>query len=101
MTNEERYNNLVHSDTYDDMTDDEQRFCMEYEADAYLPKIDKLRQSGVDDVKISAYLIDLYNEYIVFDDTYIADKAEISDKDYADGREYYWYKMSEPNPLMD
>lgn len=101
MTREERYNNLVRNNTYGDMTDDDQKFCMEYEADMYLPKIIKLRQDGVDDVKISAYLRDLYNNYLVFDDTYIADEAEITDEDYADGWDYYQYEMSEPNPLMD
>lgn len=101
MTREERYNDIMDRLAYDEMTSEESEFCMEYEADVYLPKIIKVRQEGVDDVKISAYLMDLYDEYLVFDDVYIADRAEISDEDYASGREYYQYEMSEPNPLMD
>lgn len=100
MTDKEKYNTLVHSRTYGDMDADEQLFCMKYETDYYLPLIESLRDRGVEDYKISAYLQDLYDEYLVCDDVCIANVAEISDDDYERGRRYRWYEMEEKNPLI-
>jgi len=100
MTDKERYEALVNSKTYGEMDDKEQLFCMEYETDLLLPDIESLRADGVEDYKISAYLQDLYDEYLVCDDVCIANVAEISDDDYERGREYGWYEMEEKNPLI-
>lgn len=101
MTDKEKYNALVHSRTYGDMDAEEQLFCMKYETDYYLPLIENLRGVGVEEYKISAYLQDLYDEYLVYDDVYIANEAGISDDDYENGRVYRWYGMDEKNPLIE
>lgn len=93
-----KYEALINSKIYSDMTEDEQNFCKAYEASMYLPRIEKLREAGVEDYKIGAYLRDLYNNYLVCDDVYIANEAGISDEDYEKGDDYYWFEMDE-NPL--
>lgn len=99
MTDMEKYTNLMDEKTYDEMDEAEKSFCRRYEADQYLPKIESLRRKGVPDYVISAYLQDLYNDYLVEDDTYIADEAGISDDDYDKGSDYYWNEMTGNNPL--
>lgn len=100
MTDKERYEMLVNNKTYGEMDDEEQLFCMNYETDLLLPDIENLRRSGVEDYKISAYLQDLYDEYLVCDDMCIANVVGISDDDYEMGREYRWHEMEEKNPLI-
>lgn len=100
MTDKEKYNALVHSREYGEMDEEEQLFCTNYETDYYLPLIENMRDRGVEDYKISAYLQDLYDEYLVCDDVCIANVAEISDDDYERGRRYRWYEMEEKNPLI-
>lgn len=101
MTDKERYEALVNSKTYDDMNDDELLLCKRYETEKYLPLIESLRANDVSEYKISAYLQDLYAEYLVCDDVYIADEAGISDDDYERGQDYRWYEMDEKNPLIE
>lgn len=61
----------------------------------------QLRKTNVPDYKISAYLRDLYEDYIIFDDVALADAYRISDNDWCDGMDYYWNDMEEDNPLRD
>lgn len=101
MTNKEKYEALVQEKEYGEMTDEEQLFCDEYECDLLMDDIYRLREQGVEDYKISAYLQDLYAEYLVCDDVCIANVAGISDDDYERGHKYRWYEMDEKNPLIE
>ena len=102
MMTKENYIKLLNTGkTYGDMTAEEQLLCYQYESEMYLPIIEKLRSNGVEDYKISAYLQDLYDEYLVCDDMHIANEAGISDDDYEKGREYRRYEMDEKNPLIE
>lgn len=95
----EEYWRLVRGKIYENMTDDELRFCIEIETDIVEPKVSELRNSGVPDSKISAFLMDLYEDYIVYDDVAISDALKISDEDWGKGQDWYWREMNETNPL--
>lgn len=100
MTDKERYDALVKGTTYGEMTEEEQTFCREYETGLLADDIEMLRRSGIEDYRIGAYLMDLYHEYLICDDVYIANEMGISDEDYGRGREYLWTEMEEKNPLI-
>ena len=100
MTNKEKYEALVQEKEYGEMTDEEQLFCDEYECDLLMDDIYRLREQGIEDYKISAYLHDLYSNYLINNDVYVANQAGISDDDYSRGLAYLWYEMEEKNPLI-
>ena len=101
MTDKERYEALVQGKMYGEMSEEELDICDEYECDLLINGITKLREQGVEDYKISAYLHDLYNDYLVNNDIYIADQAGISDEDYCKGLCYWRFEMEEDNPLSE
>lgn len=100
MTSKEKYEALIQDKLYGEMTDEEQLFCDEYECDLLMDDIYRLREQGVEDYKISAYLRDLYSNYLINNEVYIANQAGISDEDYSRGVEYFLYEMEEKNPLI-
>ncbi len=100
MTSKEKYEALIQDKLYGEMTDEEQLFCDEYECDLLMDDIYRLREQGIEDYKISAYLRDLYSNYLINNEVYIANQAGISDEDYSRGVEYFLYEMEEKNPLI-
>lgn len=95
------YEELVMTKTYDEMTEKELAFCITTEIDYYRDKVNKLREEGVPDYKIAAYIYDLWQDYLIADDVELAEAYNISDKDWEKGLDYWWYVMDEPNLLKD
>ena len=97
----EKYKALVNNKIYDDMSSREFAFCVTTEIDYYRDKVNKLREEGVSEYKISAYIYDLWQDYLIADDVELAEAYNISDEDWAKGLDYWWYVMDESNPLKD
>ena len=95
------YKELMNTKTYDEMTEEELAFCIKTEIDYYKDKINKLREKDVPEYKISAYIYDLWQDYLIADDVELAEAYNISDEDWTKGLDYWWYVMDEPNPLKD
>lgn len=95
------YKELVNNKTYDDMTLEEFEFCVIIETDYYRDKVNELRKNNIPDYKISAYLYDLWQDYLIADDAKLANAYNISDDDWEKGLYDYWYNMTESNPLKD
>ena len=95
------YKTLINNKIYDDMTLEEFEFCAAIETDYYRDKVNKLREKDVSEYKISAYIYDLWQDYLIADDVELAEAYNISNEDWAKGFDYWWYVMDEPNPLKD
>lgn len=95
------YKELMHTKTYDEMTEEELAFCIKTEIDYYKDKVNKLREKDIPEYKISAYIYDLWQDYLIADDVELAEAYNISDEDWTKGLDYWWYVMDEPNPLKD
>ena len=95
------YKELMHTKTYDEMTEKEFVFCITTEIDYYRNKVNKLREEDVPEYKIAAYIHDLWQDYLIADDDELAEAYNISDKDWEKGLDYYWHDMNEKNPLKD
>lgn len=95
------YKELVNNKIYDDMTEKELAFCIATEIRYYRNKVNKLREEGIPDYKIVAFLYDLWQDNLIADDALIGDACGISDDDWIKGLDYYWLDMIEPNPLID
>lgn len=95
------YKELMHTKTYDEMTEEELAFCITTEIDYYRDKVNKLREKDIPEYKISAYVYDLWQDYLIADDVELAEAYNISDEDWTKGLDYWWYVMDEPNPLKD
>lgn len=95
------YKELMHTKTYDEMTEEELAFCIKTEIDYYKDKVNKLREEDVPEYKIAAYIYDLWQDYLIADDVELAEAYNISDEDWAKGLDYWWYVIDEPNPLKD
>ena len=85
-----KYEELINKD-FEDLTPEEKKYIIDTEIMYY----------KVPDYKIAAYIHDLWQDYIIFDDVRIADACEISDDDWSKGLDYYWNDMMEDNPLRD
>lgn len=95
------YNKLIKEKTYDDMTDKEFDFCVKVETEYYRDKVNDLKNKNIPEYKISAYIYDLWQDYLIADDVELAEAYNISDEDWAKGLDYWWYVMEEDNPLID
>lgn len=95
-----RYEELTKKD-FEDLTPEEEKYMIDIETAYYRDRVDQLRKVNIPDYKISAYLHDLYEDYIIFDDVPLADAYDISDDDWSKGMDYYWNDMEEDNPLRD
>ncbi len=96
------YKELIKTKSYDEMTKEEINFCNKEEINYYKPKIDQLKEKGIEDYKIAAYINDLYQEWLIAEIEPLADDVcHISDKDWEKGVNYYWRDMIEKNPLID
>lgn len=95
------YKELMHTKTYDEMTEEELAFCIKTEIDYYKDKVNKLREEDVPEYKIAAYIYDLWQNYLIADDVELADAYNISDIDWSNGVYYWWHIMGEDNPLID
>ena len=95
------YKELMYTKTYDEMTEEELAFCVTTEIDYYRDKVNKLREKDIPEYKISAYVYDLWQDYLIADDVELAEAYNISDEDWTKGLDYWWYVMDEPNPLKD
>ena len=95
------YKTLINSKTYDEMTEEELAFCIKTEINYYKDKVNKLREKDIPEYKISAYVYDLWQDYLIADDVELAEAYNISDEDWTKGLDYWWYVMDEPNPLKD
>ena len=100
MTHKEKYRQVMLTKEYGEMNYVEKSLCIEMETELLRPYVDKLRQDGVLDHIISAYISDLYEDYLIFDDVAVTDAFGISDDDYERGKDYLWY-AEEINPLYD
>lgn len=95
------YEELIRTKSYDDMTKEEIDFCNKKEIEYYKPRINKLKEKGVEDYKLAAYINDLYQEYLIAEVEPLADDVcHISDEDWCKGVDYYWAEMTEENPLI-
>ena len=95
-----RYEELMKKEL-EDLTPEEEKYIIATEIIYYSNKVNQLRKMNVPDYKIRAYLHDLYNDDIIFDDTALADAYGISDDIWSKSLEYYWCDMEEDNPLKD
>lgn len=95
-----RYEELKEKEL-EDLTPEEEKYIIATEIIYYSNKVNQLRKMNVPDYKIGAYLHDLYNDYIIFDDAALADAYGISDDIWPKCLEYYWCDMEEDNPLRD
>lgn len=95
-----RYEELTNKD-FEDLTPEEEKYMIDIEIAYYRDRVDQLRKAKIPDYKISAYLRDLYEDYVIFDDVALANAYGISDDDWCDGMNYYWDDMEEDNPLRD
>lgn len=95
-----RYEELTNKD-FEDLTPEEEKYMIDIETAYYRDRVNQLRKTNVSDYKISAYLHDLYEDYIIFDDVALANAYDISDDDWSKGLDYYWHDMMEDNPLRD
>ena len=95
-----RYEELMKKEL-EDLTPEEEKYITDIEIDYYRDKVNQLRKTKVPDYKISAYLHDLYEDYVIFDDVALAEAYKISDDDWFKGMDYYWNDMEEDNPLKD
>lgn len=95
-----RYEELTKKD-FEDLTPEEEKYMIDIEVAYYRDRVDQLRKTNVPDYKISAYLHDLYHDYVIFDDVELAEAYGISDNDWEKGLDYYWNDMEEDNPLRD
>lgn len=95
-----RYEEFVNKD-YEDLTPEEKEYMIDTEIMYYRDRVEQLRKTKVPDYKIAAYIHDLWQDYVIFDDVKMADAYKISDDDWSKGLGYYWYNMEEDNPLRD
>ena len=95
-----RYEELMKKEL-EDLTPEEEKYMTDIEIAYYRDRVDQLRKTDISDYKISAYLHDLYEDYIIFDDVPLADAYGISDDNWEKALDYYWNDMFEENPLMD
>jgi len=95
------YKELVYTKTYDEMTKKELAFCIATEIKYYRDKVNKLREEGVPDYKIVAFLYDLWRDNLIADDAKMTFAYNISNDNWEKGINYYWYDMEESNPLKD
>lgn len=95
-----RYEELTNKD-FEDLTPEEEKYMIDIETAYYRDRVNQLRKTKIPDYKISAYLYDLYEDYVIFDDVALADAYGISDDDWSKGLDYYWHDMMEDNPLRD
>ena len=95
------YKELMHTKTYGEMTEEEFAFCIATEIDYYKAKVNKLREEGVPDYKIVAFLYDLWRDNLIADDAKMTFAYNISNDNWEKGINYYWYDMEESNPLKD
>lgn len=97
-----RYEELKEKEL-EDLTPEEKKYIIATEIIYYSKKVNQLRKMNVPDYKIRAYLHDLYNDDIIFDDAALADAYDISNDDdiWFKCLEYYWCDMEEDNPLRD
>ena len=95
-----KYEEIFNKD-YEDLTPEEKEYMIDTEIMYYRDRVEQLRKTNVPDYKIAAYIHDLWQDYIIFDDVRIADACEISDDDWSKGLDYYWHDMMEDNPLRD
>ena len=95
-----RYEELVNKD-YEDLTTEEKEHMINTEIMYYSNRVEQLRKTKIPDYKIAAYIHDLWQDYVIFDDVRVADAYKISDDDWSKGMDYYWNDMEEDNPLRD
>ena len=95
------YKELMYTKTYDEMTEEELAFCVTTEIDYYRDKVNKLREKDIPEYKISAYVYDLWQDYLIADDVELAEAYNISDEDWEKGHDYWWDIEYEENPLKD
>lgn len=95
------YEKLVKEKTYDDMTLEEFEFCVAIETDYYRDKVNKLREEGVPDYKIVAFLYDLWRDNLIADDAKMTFAYNISNDNWEKGLYDYRHNMTELNPLKD
>lgn len=95
-----RYEELTNKDL-EDLTPEEKKYIIDTEIAYYKNRVDQLRKMNVPDYKISAYIHDLWQDYIILDDVELAETYKISDYDWSKGLDYYWNDMEENNPLRD
>ena len=96
-----RYGQLCRDKAYMEMTDEELVFCSRVELDYYKNSIEELRNNGIEDYKIAAYIHDIWMEYLIYDEAKFYDEFNISLADVNKGYDYYWNDMKEENPLRD
>ena len=95
------YKELMHTKTYDEMTEEELAFCITTEIDYYKDRVNKLREEDVPEYKIAAHIHDLWQNYLIADDVELAEAYDISDEDWIKGHDYWWDIEYEENPLKD
>lgn len=95
------YKELMHTKTYDEMTEEELVFCIKTEIDYYKDRVNKLREEDVPEYKIAAHIYDLWQNYLIADDVELAEAYDISDEDWEKGHDYWWDIEYEENPLKD
>lgn len=95
-----RYEELMKKEL-EDLTPEEEKYIIDIEIAYYRNRVDQLRKTDVPDYKISAYIYDLWQDYIILDDVELAEAYKISDDDWSKGLDYYWHDMMEDNPLRD
>ena len=79
------YKELMHTKTYDEMTEEELAFCITTEIDYYRDKVNKLREEDIPEYKISAYIYDLWQDYLIAD----AFKKEFPNRVIENKRHYF------------
>lgn len=96
------YEELIRTKRYDEMTKEEINFCNKEEINYYKPKIDQLKEKGIEDYKIAAYINDLYQNWLIAEIEPLADDVcHISDEDWNKGMDYYWGCKMRKNLLVD
>lgn len=58
------YKKIIKNKSYE-MTKEEIDLCNKEEINYYKPKIDKLKENGIEDYKITAYINDLYQDWLI------------------------------------
>lgn len=99
-----RYGQLCRDKAYMEMTDEELEFCNEIEIDYYKNSIEELRNKGIENYKIAAYIHDIWMDYLIYDETKFYNEFNISLADVNKGYDYYQsdsVDIETENPLRD
>ncbi len=78
IENNGKYFRITNEHAYCEMDDEDLAYCIETEANYYLPKIETMRNDGYSEEYIAYCLHDLYLDYLIYDDFDIARKANVS-----------------------